>query len=175
MSMYPSIDTLKDSKVIVEISKKINDILEVEGQAAPASSLIKASKNAVSLFLSKKKGTPPALLSVYVPKNVISSCDDTVVPTVSSDEDVSETSLGEEDDSINTDSSCQFSSCSSHSSPISFSINDDVVKAITTFEYLYDYFKHSLSINNRPMNLEKIVTDVCTYVFLELKCSINIR
>ncbi len=171
VSVYPSIDILKDSRVIDEISKQVNNILEKKGQKARASSIIKASKNAVSLLLSKKKSNVPTFLSVYLPMNVIESSDDTVVPTLVSDEDVSETSVGEDDDSINNDSNSQLSPSASH---ISFSIYNNVMKVDATFDYLFDYFKHSLSMNNKPMNLEKILTDVCTYIFLELKSSVNI-
>ncbi|CAF4915203.1 unnamed protein product, partial [Rotaria sp. Silwood1] len=141
-------------------------------QKARDSAIIKACKNAVSLLLSKKKGVSPTFLSVYLPLNIIESSDDTVVPSVSSDEDLLETSVGEDDDSIHSD---QLSSSNSQGSHISFSLCNNVMTANTTFEYLFDYFKHSLSINNKPMNLEKIVKDVCSYAFLELNCSVNIR
>ena len=58
MSLYASIEILKDPKTIDVISKIVNDSLEKKGQKARSSSIIKASKNAVSLLLSKK-GTKP--------------------------------------------------------------------------------------------------------------------
>ncbi|CAF4240426.1 unnamed protein product [Rotaria sordida] len=103
--------------------------------------------------------------------NIIESSDDTIVPNVSSDEDILETGVGEDDDSTQSD---QLSSSNSQGSHISFSFFNSIMTANTTFEYLFDYFKHSLSINNKPMNLEKILTDVCSYAFLELNYSVNI-
>ncbi|CAF3052042.1 unnamed protein product, partial [Rotaria sp. Silwood2] len=88
--------------------------------------------------------------------NTIESSDDTVVPSVSSDDDLLETSVGEDDDSIHSD---QMSSCNSQGSHISFSMCNNVMAANATFEYLFDYFKHSLSTNSKSMNLEKILTD----------------
>ncbi|CAF3894026.1 unnamed protein product, partial [Rotaria sp. Silwood1] len=172
VSMYPSIEVLKEPRVSDQISKQVYNILEKNRQKARDSAIIKACKNAVSLLLSKKKGVSPTFLSVYLPLNIIESSDDTVVPSVSSDEDLLETSVGEDDDSIHSD---QLSSSNSQGSHISFSLCNNVMTANTTFEYLFDYFKHSLSINNKPMNLEKIVKDVCSYAFLELNCSVNIR
>ncbi|CAF3879296.1 unnamed protein product [Rotaria sp. Silwood1] len=172
VSMYPSIEVLKEPRVFDQISKQVYNILEKNRQKARDSAIIKACKNAVSLLLSKKKGVSPTFLSVYLPLNIIESSDDTVVPSVSSDEDLLETSVGEDDDSIHSD---QLSSSNSQGSHISFSLCNNVMTANTTFEYLFDYFKHSLSINNKPMNLEKIVKDVCSYAFLELNCSVNIR
>ena len=55
LSVYSSTNILKKFQIIDEISKKINDILENKEQKARTSSVIKASKNAVSLLLSKKK------------------------------------------------------------------------------------------------------------------------
>ncbi|CAF4777851.1 unnamed protein product, partial [Rotaria sp. Silwood2] len=144
--MYASLEILKESGVIEEISNKVNGLLKQKGQTARFSSISKASKNAVSLWLSKKKGIKPTFLSIYLPMNIVESLCDTVVPNSSSDED---------------------------NSPINITEND--MTADVTFEYLLDYFKHSLSMNNKPMNFEKIVSDVCVYVFLELKCSVNIR
>jgi hypothetical protein len=175
VSMYACVEILKDSQVIDEISTKVDHILEKKGEKARVSSIAKASKNAVSLLLSKKKGILPTFLSVYLPINVVESLADTVVPTVSSDDDLSGTSIGEDDDSINNDCNSQISSSTSLGSHISFSICNNVLKADATFEYLLDYFQHSLSMNNKSMNLEKILTDICAYVFLELKCSVNIH
>ena len=175
LSVYPSVEILKDCRVIDEISKKVNDILEKKGQKARSSSIFQASKNAVSLLLSKKKSNIPIFLSVHLPMNAIESSDDTVVPTIISDEDVSVTSFAEDDDRISNGSDSQLSPFASHTSHISFSMSDSVMKVDATFEYLFDYFKHSLSLNNKPMNIEKILTDVCTYIFVELKSSVNIR
>ena len=44
-----------------------------------------------------------------------------------------------------------------------------------TFEYLFDYFKYHLSVNSKPMNIQKILTDICNFIFLELRFSVNIR
>ncbi|CAF1523529.1 unnamed protein product, partial [Rotaria sordida] len=171
VSMFPSAELLNEPRVIDHISKQVYDILEKKRQKARDSAIIKACKNAVSLLLSKKKGIPPTILSVYLPMNIIESSDDTIVPNVSSDEDILETGVGEDDDSTQSD---QLSSSNSQGSHISFSFFNSIMTANTTFEYLFDYFKHSLSINNKPMNLEKILTDVCSYAFLELNYSVNI-
>lgn len=50
---------------------------------------------------------------MYLPVAAVESDDDTVVPTVSSDEDASETNVGEDDDSISDDSIGQCSPSSS--------------------------------------------------------------
>ena len=93
---------------------------------------------------------------------VIESSGDTVVSTASSDEDASETSVSEDDDNINNVSNSQCSPRSSFDSRIPFSLCNNVLKVDTTFEYLLDHFKHSLLMNGKPLNLEKIVTNVCT-------------
>ena len=81
-----------------------------------------------------------------------------------------------EDDGIESDScDSQNSSSDSHKRHISFSVCNEVMKIDMTFEYLFDYFKYSFSKNNRPMNLDRILSDICTYVFLQLKCSVHIR
>lgn len=49
------------------------------------------------------------------------------------------------------------------------------MKVGMTFEYLFDYFKYSLSKNNIAMNLDRILSDLCTYIILQLKCSVYIR
>ncbi|CAF5094099.1 unnamed protein product [Rotaria magnacalcarata] len=178
VSLYLSIERFKDSRVIDEISKKVKDILEKQGRTTRTSSIIKASKNIDSLLLSKRKGTALTFLSVYPSVNVAESLNHTVVATVFSDENALETGVGDDDDSINSDSSRPFSPSTSHdslSSDISFYMCNDIMKTNARFKYLLDYFKHSLSMNNKPMNLEKIVTDLCAYVFLELIFSVNIR
>ncbi|CAF3937203.1 unnamed protein product [Rotaria sp. Silwood1] len=175
VSMYASLEILKESRVIEEISNKVHGLLKQKGQTARFSSITKASKNAVSLWLSKKKGIKPTSLSIYLPMNIVESLCDTVVPNLSSDEDNSPINITENDSNISEDSQSPFSSPLSQNRHISLSFCDNLVTADVTFEYLLDYFKHSLSMNNRPMNLEKIVSDVCVYVFLELKCSVNIR
>jgi len=175
VSMYASVEALKASCVMNEISRKVTEVLEKKGQKAGTSSVVKASKNAISLLLSKKKASVPLFLSVYLPMNAVELVSDTVVPTVSSDEDTSIASISEDDDITNNSCNSQFSSSDSQDPHFSFSMCDGVVKADVTFEYLLDYFKYSLSKNNRPMNLERILSDICTYVFLELKCSVHIR
>ncbi|CAF4556444.1 unnamed protein product [Rotaria socialis] len=131
VSLYLSIERFKDSRVIDEISKKVKDILEKQGRTTRTSSIIKASKNIDSLLLSKRKGTVLTFLSVYLSVNVAESLNDTVVPTVSSDENALETSVGDDDDSINSDSSRPFSPSTSHdslSSDISFYMCNDIMK-----------------------------------------------
>ena len=175
VSMYRSVDTLKDSRVMNEILTKVTDILKKQGQKARVSAVEKASKNAVSLLSSKKKGKVPTSLSVYLPMNVVEPLCDTLVPNISSDEDLSVTSAGEDDEIASNSSNSQKSSSSSHTQQISFSMYNEGIKVDMTFDYLLDYFKYSLSNKNRPMNLERILFDICKYVFLELKCSVNIR
>ncbi|CAF1547609.1 unnamed protein product [Adineta ricciae] len=154
VSTYASLESLKDPGVIGEISKKVIDILEKKGQTARLSAVEKASINAVSLLLSKKKPRTSTFLSVYLTTNVLESLCDTVVPTVSSD-----------DNGIESDNhESQNSSSDSHNRQISFSMRNEVIQVDATFEYLFDYFKYSLSKNSGSMNLEKIVYDICTYI-----------
>ena len=89
VSMYASDESMRDSRVVNEISKNVIDILEEKGQKARLSVVEKASRNAVSLLLSKKKGKVASFLSVYLPTNVVESICDTVVLTISSDEESS--------------------------------------------------------------------------------------
>ena len=150
VSMCESIDALKDLRVIDNIVNEVNNILEKNGQKTSNNSIIKSCKNAVSLLSSKKKQTSPNLLVIYWPKNVVESIQDTVVPNVSSDDEVSET---------NTDNDLDLQSLSpvSDRSHITFSICNNVLNAEASFEYLLDYFNHSLSMNTKPMNIEKIL------------------
>ncbi|CAF4985369.1 unnamed protein product, partial [Rotaria socialis] len=74
-----------------------------KGQKARLSAVEKASKNAVSLLLTKKKGETATSLSVSIPENVVESLCDTVVRTVSSDDDSSTRNVSE-DDGIESDS-----------------------------------------------------------------------
>jgi hypothetical protein len=90
-------------------------------------------------FYLKRKEIVPTGLSVYLPINVVESSDDTIVSIVSSDDDVSETSF-----IIYFTYYC-------------FMCNN-IMKADAPFEYFLEYFKHSLSINNKPMNVEKTLT-----------------
>ena len=175
VSMYASVETLKDSGVIEEIARKVADVLEKQGQKARINSIVKASKNAVSLLASKKKGTAPAFLCVYLPMNIVELICDTVVPTVSSDDDTSMTSASGNDEGLSNVSDDQIPPCVISEKHISFSMCGDLLTANVTFEYLFEYFKYSLSMNNKRMNLEKILSDVFAYVFLELRCSVNVR
>ncbi|CAF1667141.1 unnamed protein product [Adineta ricciae] len=122
VSMYTSVELLKDLRVINEISKKVIDILQEKGQEARSSVIDKASKNAVSLLLSKKKGKVGSVLSVYLPTNTIEPLHDTVVPTVSSDEDSSVRSVSEDDDTESDSCDSQNSSASSQNQHIFFSM-----------------------------------------------------
>ena len=174
LSLYVSVDILKDSRAAGEIATTVNNILESKGQKARVSSIVKASRNAISLLLSKKKKAIPKFLSVYLPMNVIESLCDTVVPNVPCNQGVVETSIGEDENSTSNDSNNSFSSFS-HRQCISFSFLKNVLKVYATFEYLFDYFKHHLSVNSKPMNIQKILTDICNFIFLELRFSVNIR
>ncbi|CAF4416023.1 unnamed protein product [Rotaria sp. Silwood2] len=173
VSMYESIDELKDSPAIDNIMSKVVDILKKKGQKASNCSLLKYCKNAVSLLWSKKKETSPNLLIVYLPLKVLEYIQDTVVPNVSSDEEVSES--GVDNESIDNVTDCQLPLPVSSSSHISFSVRNNMLEAEASFEYLLDYFKHSLSMNSKSLNFDKILNDICTYVFIELKSSVNIR
>ncbi len=147
--------------------KKVNDILENRGEKANSSSIVKACKNAISLLSSKKKQISPTLFTIYLPSKVVESVQDTVVPNASSDEDISETSIDNDLDSQ--------SSSSSSDSQIAFFMRNDVLKVETSFEHLLDYFKYSLSVNTKLMNPDKILNDICAYVFIERKFSVDVR
>ena len=175
MSIYSSLDALKHTDVVDETSRKVNDVLREKDKQASASSIMKASKNALSLLLHRKKQTIPPVLPIYLPMNLVQCVSDTVVPTVSSDEDMPQPSEEEHDNSSDSNSEKNTLSPISHSPLISFSVCNGLVKIDVTFEYLQDYLKHSLSVNNKPMNLDKMVTDICTYVFLDLRYSVHVR
>ena len=175
MSIYSFLDALKHTDVVDEISRKVNDVLREKDKQASASSIIKASKNSLSLLLHRKKQTIPPVLPIYLPMNLVQCVSDTVVPTVSSDEDMPQPSEEEHDNSSDSNSEKNTLSPISHSPLISFSVCNGLVKIDVTFEYLQDYLKHSLSVNNKPMNLDKMVTDICTYVFLDLRYSVHVR
>lgn len=152
VSMYASIESLNDSQVMKDIFKKVIDSLEKKGQKARLSAIEKASKNVVSLLLSKKKGNAASFLSVYIPDNAVEPLSGTVVPSVSSDEDSFIGGDGIESDIFDS----QNSSLDFHNRQVCFSsISNEIIKVDMTFEYLADYFKHSLSTKNKPMFLWK--------------------
>ena len=126
LSLYVSVDILKDSRAAGEIATTLNNILESKGQKARVSSIVKASRNAISLFLSKKKKAIPKFLSVYLPMNVMESLCDTVVPNVPCDQDVVEASIGEDENSTSNDANNSFLSFS-HRQCISFSFLKNVL------------------------------------------------
>ena len=175
VSMYESIEILKNFQVKQQILSEVNNILKKKGQKSSAVSIEKAIRNAVSLLLSRKKEKVPTILSIYLPINSIEHVSDTIVPSISSDEDLSTSNITDNDDSNNSPARSPTSSLSSNSSKIFFSMSDSMLKVDVSFEYLKDYFQHSLTTNNKPMNLDKILTDVCTYAFLELTASVNIH
>lgn len=55
VSMYSSINLLKDSNTKYEIARMVDVVLKSQNKKAPSNSVIKASKNAISLLLSKRK------------------------------------------------------------------------------------------------------------------------
>ena len=61
------------------------------------------------------------------------------------------------------------------SSSISFSLFDNVLTVQVSFEYLSEYFKYSLYMKTKPMDLTRILGDIYSYVFIELKFAIDIR
>ncbi len=61
---------------------------------------MKASKNAISLLLFNTKELTKPFLSVYLPMNVVESFADTILSTVLSDDDVSETSIDKDGQSL---------------------------------------------------------------------------
>ncbi|CAF4485339.1 unnamed protein product, partial [Rotaria magnacalcarata] len=162
VSMNASVESLKDSRVINEISKKVIDILKEKGQKARFSAVEKASKNAVSLLLTKKKGKTATFLSVYIPTNVVESLCDTVVPTVSSDDDSSARSVSE-DDGIESDSSVsQNSSSNSHDRDISFSVCNEVMKFInplTEVQSIGKFIQYRNKDNSSPILLIRKTND----------------
>ena len=171
--MYDSIHVLKDPPAIDIIVNKVHSILEKQGQKASTSSITKACRNAISRLWSKRKQKPPTFLAIYLPTNILQLMQDTLVPTISSDEEVTENSI--DNDSIRYDTDTQSSSSVPSISHLAFSFCNDVLQVEASFEYLLDYFKHSLSKTTKPMNFEKIINHICTYVFTELKYSIDIR
>ena len=188
VTMYESIVELQNSKAIDYLVDKVYIFLNTKEKTANRNVIVKACKSAVSLLSSKKKETSPNILFVYVPVNCLESLLDTVVPNVSSDDDVSDVTI----DDSHIDSDSQPSSSHSTpsrpsssslspllaSSPISalvFSMCDDTLRIKISFEYLFDYFKCSLSSKQKPLNLDKVLSDICSHVFIELKVSIDVR
>ncbi|CAF1376509.1 unnamed protein product, partial [Rotaria sordida] len=111
--MCGSIAELKSLHAIDNVVNKVNTILKRKEKKANKNLIVKACKNAVSLLWSKKKEISPTVLSIYLPLNALESIQDTVVPNVSSNEEVSESSAN--DDSIHNDSDSQLLSSSSSS------------------------------------------------------------
>lgn len=150
VSKYSSVETLKDSKTIVEI---LNE---------PSNSIRKARKNTVFRLLSKKKHMLPKVLIVYLLMAVVQDRLYTTVATISLDEDAPETSVIEDDhNAYNSYDSKASSPTISHDSHISLSMTDKFVKVDVTFEYLKTYFKHTLSMNSKPINIERVLSDIC--------------
>lgn len=89
---------------------------------------------------------------------VIDDCDDTVVPTISSDDDSSET-VSNENDNCTTDDSDTIASLSSSSidvSYISFFSVDIFLKIEATFQYLEEYFINDLSKRGKNRILKRL-------------------
>ena len=169
VSMYESVDMLKDPMKIDSISRKVRCAVKDEGYVASSSSAIKASSNAVSLLLSRKKQLPPSTLSVYIPMSVLKPIRDNVVPTTSSGDDDASESNSSAGDELDSDEATP-------SDPsVRFSLEDGTLKAEANFEYLLEYFKHSLSKSIKGMKIGKFLNAVCTFVFLDLKYAVNVR
>lgn len=139
--MYESIDELKSSKAIDDLVDKVNVILKTKEKKANRNIVFKACKNAVSLLSSKKKEISPNVLTVYVPLNALESLLDTVVPNVSSDEDLSESDVTVYD--IQTDSDSQPSSSSSPpSTPSSSSSSSSIFLVLLVLSLFQCAMKH---------------------------------
>ena len=140
-------------------------------------------------------------MTVYLPSNSLESLLDTVVSNASSDDDVSRSDVTLNDSHIDSynppsssstpskQSSSSFSSspspspspspsasasASSSVSPLAFAICNEILTIKFSFKYLSDYFKCSLSSKNKPLNLDKILDDICSYAFVQLKVSIDV-
>ena len=171
VSMFTSIEALVDPRSIDHISAAVVKALEKKRQCATNSAIVKASKNAVFLQ-SKRKRAAVTFVTVYLPLRSIEPMCDNVVPSVSPNRQSVHT------DGEDGDESSSVSSSSSHGSSvprISFSVSTDGLIAQANFDYLAEYFKHSLSMSVKPMHLGRVVDDICTYVFVQIKSSVNIR
>ncbi|CAF0854002.1 unnamed protein product [Adineta steineri] len=173
--MHGCVELLKEVQVKQQILSEVNNILKKKGQTSSIVSIDKAIRNAISLLSSRKKEKALTILSIYLPMNSIEHVSDTVVPSISSDEDLSSTNISDNEDSSNSTSSSPTSPSLSNRTNFCFSPSDNILKVDFSFEYLEDYFKHSLTKNNKPMTIDKILTDICTYVFLDLRAAVNIR
>ncbi|CAF1539235.1 unnamed protein product [Adineta ricciae] len=195
VSMHGSFEALKDFQVKQQILSEVNNVLKEKGQKSSAVSIDRAIRNAISLLSTRKKEKTPSILSVYLPTNSIEQSSDTVVPNISSDDDVSTANASDtvvpnisSDDDVSTanasdtddnDNSTLNRSCeslsSSSESNVLFSMTDNTLRIDAPFEYLEEYFKYSLTKNNKSMNLDKFVTDICKRVFVELRAAISMR
>ena len=159
--------------VLADISTLVTSNLSQNGQRASETTIRNACRNAISLILKKKRKIDGSV-AVYLPMNAIESITDGSIPlplvtghSVSSRCDDSRIA---ESSNISNSSSDQVSTIE-----FSFAISNDSLIMKTNFEYIVDYFQHSLSTRSKPMNLSKLVDTVCKHVFLDLKSSISIR
>ena len=129
VSMYESVEAMQDARVIEDVVNQVKCILQKEGYRASCGLMMKASKNAVSLLLSRKKKIPPTILIIYIPMNTLESILDNLVPNSSSDDDLSDTNLAVDDD--RTDLACvpQLSPSVPSAPTVSFLMNKDMLDA----------------------------------------------
>lgn len=173
VSAYESVEVLKEVRAITEITNIFISDLEKNGYRAKFGSIFKATKNAVSLLLSRKKRVPLSMLTIYAPKNSLEIVDENVITAPSSNDVGAQTNC--DDNQNQTRSSIPLPSFVSSRPAINFSMDNDVLQANVNFDYLSEYFKYSLSSNKNSMNIKKILDDVFEYVFVQVKCSVNVR
>lgn len=170
-------DGRKEKLTIIVLEKCLVVDLEKKGYTASVGSIIKATKNAVSLLLSRKKQMPLSMLTVYVSKSSLESIEDNVVIETSPNKDDPQNNRNNDVDNNERQTHSAVTSLPFVTSNpmISFFMDGDVLQAKINFDYLLEYFKYSLSSNKNPMKINKILDDVFTHVFVQLKCSVNVR
>ena len=138
--------------------------------------IVKACKNVASRLFSRKK-KHPTFSEVLVPQNSLKPTRDNVVSTNSSDDDTSlmNRSSGDEANNSDNDSDPELSPFVLPKPSIRFSLRNNVLEAVANFEYLFDYFKHALSNHVKPMEVDKMVDDICDHSFLKIHNAVHAK
>lgn len=171
ISLLKSNEIRLDTGVLTEISTLVTNILSNNGQRASDTTIRNSCRNAISLTL-KKKRRLNGFFTVYLPMNTVESITD---GSISSGISHSVSLVPDDSRVVESLKHSNTTSCQLSTIEFSFAISNQSLIMKTNFEYLVDYFRHSLSTRTKPMNLSKLIDAVCKHVFLDLKSSINIR
>ena len=176
LSQYGSIEVLKESSIVDIVVNDVLKNLQFKGYQANRSIVLKSTKNAISLLLSRKKSSFCSL-PIYIPIAAAQVISDNVVPSASSDDDVSSFHSSQSLQAAALDVPVQ-----NREEPnvpenqlLHFSFANNSLSIDVHFDYVLEYFRHSLSKQTKPMKTQKFIDDICSYVFTQIFCSLHVR